>query len=342
MALGSAGLESGGSFKREALSLIVDLEPESAFLFSNLRWGGNTAQLMTTWIKGIAALSLFLLASLCLQRFRSDFSAVEVKRAGLETTESAPEPSAEPAPDSLITPTNGASGIAVTNANNGGIATTGTNVTPGGTGPQSKPVSAKPPDKSRSFLWMGGFVASLLGLAGLMAWEVARWFSRRTGDVLFAENAPATTDAEYEEAEAEWANGNPLEAIRMMREYLNKNPSEQYAAIRIAEIYEKDLNNYVAASLELEEVLSKRLSREKWGWTAIHLANLYSGKMNQPDKAMAWLERIIRDYPDTKAAKKARLRLGIPEEQVAPSEQPEPGSDSGDSNLPKGFTSKKR
>lgn len=54
--------------------------------------------------------------------------------------------------------------------------------------------------------------------------------------------------------------------------------SEQYAAIRIAEIYEKDLHNYVAASLELEEVLSKRLSREKWGWTAIHLANLYSGK----------------------------------------------------------------
>jgi tetratricopeptide (TPR) repeat protein len=175
-----------------------------------------------------------------------------------------------------------------------------------------------------------------------MAWEVARWFSRRTGDVLFAENAPATTDAEYEEAEAEWANGNPLEAIRMMREYLDKNPSEQYAAIRIAEIYEKDLNNYVAASLELEEVLGKRLSREKWGWTAIHLANLYSGKMNQPEKAMAWLERIIRDYPDTGAAKKARLRLGIPEEQVAPSEQPEPGSDSGDSNLPKGFTSKKR
>jgi len=344
MALGSAGLEQGGSFKREAPSSLADLEPESAFPFSNRRWGGNTAPQMTTWIKGIAALSLFLLASLCLQRFRSDFSAVEVKRAGLETTESAPEPSAEAAPDSLATTTNGAASTALTNSLSGGIATTGTNVTPGKTGSQPKPVPAKAPDKSRSFLWMGGFVASLLGLAGLMAWEVARWFSRRTSDVLFAENAPGTTDAEYEEAEAEWANGNPLEAIRMMREYLDKNPSEQYAAIRIAEIYEKDLHNYVAASLELEEVLGKRLSREKWGWTAIHLANLYSGKMNQPEKAMAWLERIIRDYPDTGAAKKARVRLGIPEDQVAPLAQsePDPGSDSGDSNLPKGFTSKKR
>jgi hypothetical protein len=130
----------------------------------------------------------------------------------------------------------------------------------------------------------------------------------------------------------------------MMREYLDKNPSEQYAAIRIAEIYEKDLHNYVAASLELEEVLGKRLSREKWGWTAIHLANLYSGKMNQPERAVAWLERIIRDYSDTAAAKKARVRLGVPEGQSLPAEQrePEAGSESTDANLPKGFTSKKR
>jgi len=294
---------------------------------------------MTTWIKGIAALSLFLLASLCLQRFRSNFSAVEVKRPGLEASEFAPEPAAEPAPDSLTTTTNGATVTEVTNAISGGVGSAGTNVSPGGTGSK-----AKAPDKSRGFLWMGGFIASLLCLAGLVGWEVARWFSRRTGDGLLSENAPAMTDSEYEEAEAEWANGNPLEAIRMMREYLDKNPSEQYVAIRIAEIYEKDLHNYVAASLELEEVLGKRLSREKWGWTAIHLANLYSGKMNQPEKAVAWLERIIRDYPDTAAAKKSRVRLGIPEEQAAPAEPPEPeaGSESADSNLPKGFTSKKR
>jgi len=67
---------------------------------------------MTTWIKGIAALSLFLFASLCLQRFRSNFSAVEVKRAGLEASEFAPEPAAEPVPDSLTTTTNGATVIA--------------------------------------------------------------------------------------------------------------------------------------------------------------------------------------------------------------------------------------
>ncbi len=297
---------------------------------------------MTTWIKGLAALVLFLLASLCLQRFRADFSSVEVRRAGLESSEPAADSTADVAA-SPVEPNPGTN--ALTTTNTGVLAATGgTNAVPSKSDPRAAAAPAKAPDKSRSFLWMGGFVASLLGLAGLVGWEVARWFSRRTGDVLLSENAPATTDAEYEAAEAEWANGNPMEAIRMMREYLDKNPSEQYAAIRIAEIYEKDLHNYVAASLELEEVLTKRLSREKWGWTAIHLANLYSGKMNQPEKAIAWLERIIRDYPETGAAKKARVRLGVPEDAVLPAtEAPaEAEPDAGSPNLPKGFTSKKR
>ena len=310
------------------------------FAFSNRRCGVNTTGQMTTWIKGIAALSFFLLASLCLQRFRSDFSSVEVRRAGLDAAEPAVESTAEPAPDAATNAAAVVGTVAQAAGATNGSSSVSTNI------PSVAPAKApaKKPDKSRSFLWMGGFVASLLGLAGLVGWEIARWFSRRTGDVLLSENAPSSTDAEYEAAEAEWANGNPLEAVRMMREYLDKNPSEQYAAIRIAEIYEKDLNNFVAASLELEEVLTKRLSREKWGWTAIHLSNLYSGKMNQPDKAIAWLERIIRDYPETAAAKKARVRLGVPEESAAPavSADPEPESDAGDANLPKGFTSKKR
>ena len=313
---------------------------------------------MSSWIKGFAALLLFLSASLCLQRFRVGYAGAEIQRAGLEVPESAPEPAveavSEPPADGAakVAPaasTNAATaaGTAATN----GLASAATNpVVPGSgltnTGGKSSAAKGAPAAKGKGFPWLAGFVASLIGLAGLLAWEVSRWFSRRTGDVLLSENAPATTDAEYEAAEAEWANGNHLEAVRQMREYLDKNPSEQYAAIRIAEIYEKDLHNYVAATLELEEVLTKRLSREKWGWTAIHLANLYSGKMSQPEKAIALLERIIRDYPETGAAKKARSRLGVPED-AAPSattmpSEPEGEPDPGSPNLPKGFSSKKR
>jgi tetratricopeptide (TPR) repeat protein len=106
-----------------------------------------------------------------------------------------------------------------------------------------------------------------------------------------------------------------LEAIQLMRDFLKKNPRAQYASLRIAEIYEKDLRNYLAAALEYEEVLKKKLPAERWGWAAIHLCNLYS-KTGQQDKVMALLRRIADEYPKTAAAKKARARLGIPEPEV--------------------------
>ncbi len=122
-----------------------------------------------------------------------------------------------------------------------------------------------------------------------------------------------------------------------MRDFLKNNPREQYAALRIAEIYEKELNNLLAAALEYEEILKKRLPAERWGWAAIHLCNLYS-KIGQQDKTLALLQRIVDGYPKTGAAKKARSRLGIaepepevkaapePEEEAAPAEESATGT----------------
>ncbi len=98
----------------------------------------------------------------------------------------------------------------------------------------------------------------------------------------------------------------------MLRDYLKKNPRELHAALRIAEIYEKDLKNYLAAALEYEEVLKHKLPPERWGWAAIHLCNLYS-KLNHQDKTLNLLHRIVNEYPKTAAAKKARTRLGLAE-----------------------------
>jgi TolA-binding protein len=131
-------------------------------------------------------------------------------------------------------------------------------------------------------------------------------------DYLFLDVGDAMRDPIYEKAEAEWANGTYLEAIQLLREYLKKNPRELHAALRIAEIYEKDLKNYLASALEYEEVLKNRLPDEKWGWSAIHLCNLYS-KLNHHDKTRDLLNRIVNEYPKTGAAKKARVRLGLAE-----------------------------
>jgi hypothetical protein len=101
----------------------------------------------------------------------------------------------------------------------------------------------------------------------------------------------------------------------------------------------------VAAALEYEEILKKHLSPERWGWTAVHLSNLYSGKLNKTAEAEVLLRRIITEYPQTAAAKKARERLGEPEpviEAPLPPEQPTDSdkSSSPPSKLPPGFRPK--
>src|SRR5204862_8000866 len=88
-------------------------------------------------------------------------------------------------------------------------------------------------------------------------------------------------------------------------------------ALRIAEIYEKDLQNYLAAALEYEEVLKQKLPPERWGWAAVHLCNLYTSKLNQSDKGIFLLQRIATEYGETAAADKARKRLAQLEEEGA-------------------------
>lgn len=189
-----------------------------------------------------------------------------------------------------------------------------------------------------------GFVC-LVGLGILAARDISHFLAHRVEKFIFNEDLEGERDPEYEEAEKVWANGKHLEAIQLMRDYLKTHPREQYVALRIAEIYEKDLNNFVAATLEYEEIIKRNLPAERWGWAAIHLANLYSGKMNKTEQATALLRRIIDEHPHTAAAKKARERLGEAEPVVetaaaaevpAATEAPKPPQ----SNLPPGFRPK--
>ena len=145
-----------------------------------------------------------------------------------------------------------------------------------------------------------------------------------------------------------WKDAKYLDALNAMRSYLKKHPREQFVALRIAEIYEENLNNPLAAALEYEEVLKKKLPAERWGWAAIHLANLYSGKLDQPDKSVALLRRIDAEYGQTTSAKKARERLAQIDPNFVPANAPvvPVAAESADSpapapsNLPPGFRPK--
>src|SRR5687768_11033397 len=185
-------------------------------------------------------------------------------------------------------------------------------------------------------------LGALVVLALMFARDVSHTVADRVEEFIFNDDLKGVRNPDYEEAEKMWADGKHLDAIQLMRDYLKKHPSEQYAAIRIAEIYEKDLGNYLAAALEYEEILKKKLPPDRWGWAAIHLANLYSGKLDKPAEAEALLRRIINEYPQTPAAKKARERLGEPEHLVVTTQPVEvkPEKEEPKSNLPPGFRPK--
>jgi len=301
-------------------------------------------------------LLLVLLAGYFFGRFRSAYQFTPgIAESSLEVAGSDAAPTNEVSAD-----TNAAPAVAAadgnTNAPSPGAAEPSATNAPATSEPAGNPPAApQAPSRSESIRSLALFVLFFLALGGLAAWDISQYFGNRAGRAVMAEDWIERKDPEYEKAEEEWSKGNHLDAIALMREYLAKNPREQHVAIRIAEIYEKDLGNHLAAALELEEVLSKRLPKERWGWTAIRLSNLYSGRLNQADKALALLNRIVTEYPGTAAAKKARSRLGIPEpleavepeEAAAVEETPEetpqspPPPEPPHSNLPKGFRPKK-
>jgi hypothetical protein len=194
--------------------------------------------------------------------------------------------------------------------------------------------------------WGAGLVFSLVGLAVLLGHDISQFIGSRALKTLYNDDEVGFTTPDYEKAEEEWNQGNFLEALRLMREHLAKYPREQHVALRIAEIYEKDLHNPLAAALEYEEVLTRKLPPERWGWAAIHLCNLYTGKLGQPEKGFALLRRIVAEYGHTAAAEKARIRLaqleadGIIPPSLSPTTASVPAS--GPSRLPPGFGPKKR
>ena len=192
----------------------------------------------------------------------------------------------------------------------------------------------------------GMILVGVLGLAALGAYDFSRLVANKVDDFVFNDNLEGVKDPEDQEAEKVWTNGQHLEAVQLMRDYIKRNPRELHVYLRIAEIYQKDLGNYLAAALEYEEVLKKRLPADRWGWAAIHLSNLYLGRLNKPNEALALLNRIVNEYGQTPAAKKARERLGIPEPVAEPAPVPvaepeaEKVAEPPKSNLPPGFRPK--
>ncbi len=173
-----------------------------------------------------------------------------------------------------------------------------------------EPKEAKSKGQGSMIGYLGAFLVTIFALGFFVAKDVSNMLGQGTIDFLFNDDLKGVYDPKYEEALNAVHKGQFLEAIQILREFLQENPHAQYAALEIAEIYEKKLNNHLAAALEYEEVLKKKLQPERWGWAAIHLCNLYS-KMGKSEKTLELLRRIVKEYGQTAAAKKAAKRLAM-------------------------------
>lgn len=186
-------------------------------------------------------------------------------------------------------------------------------------------------------------LVALAGAGVLVGRDVSAYFADKALKTLYHDEGIELEQEEYEEAEKLWADGKHLEAIQALRDHLKAHPRALHAQIRIAEIYEKDLNNPLAAVLEYEEVLAHKFDPPVWGRTAIRLVNLYN-RMEKGDQAVALLQQILVNAPDTPAAAKARERLesaGLLAAEPGPDAGPASDPSAGEGGLPPGFRPKK-
>ncbi|HEV2391154.1 MAG TPA: hypothetical protein VG146_02195 [Verrucomicrobiae bacterium] len=159
--------------------------------------------------------------------------------------------------------------------------------------------------RSEMMAFLGAFLLALILLGCLCAYDLSHFFGGRAEQWFLQGGRPVEPGPELDEAERIRKEGNPLGAIQVLRDYLQQHPDGLHAMSRIAEIYKNDLENYLAAALEYEELLKHKPPAEQAAWTALHLAKLY-GRLNEPEKSMALLERIEKDFGQTVAARRAR------------------------------------
>jgi len=168
----------------------------------------------------------------------------------------------------------------------------------------------EPPEKKGGIMiYFSGMLGALLVFALLVARDLGHLIGERVGGNYLTKSDKSQKADMYEDAEAIWADGAYVDAIDSFREYIKVYPGEYHAYKRIAEIYEKDLGSFRAAALEYEEILEMDIPKSRWGWAAIHLCNLYSGKLDDSDRALALLQRVANECSETTAGQKARDRL---------------------------------
>lgn len=161
---------------------------------------------------------------------------------------------------------------------------------------------------SSVFLYFLGFL--LVGglLAVLAAWDISRLLGAVTEEAVLGGGSLPENEPRLLEADRLRKEGEPLEAVRVLREHLTEKPRDWQTNVRIAEVYTHDLRNPLAAALEYEQLLQRRLPRGARAWLMVRLADNYL-LLRRGDEAVELFEQVTNKFPRTPAAKKAARRL---------------------------------
>lgn len=154
-----------------------------------------------------------------------------------------------------------------------------------------------------------GFAAAMLVLGFVAAQDFGHLLKFQLGKEVSYVDARSERKAQYERAEHLALKGSAHDAIKLLQAIIAKHPNHVHSILRIAELYDKELRDFPNAALHYEEVLKLKIPDEQWGWVAIRLANIYSGKLSQPQLALDLIRRLAAERPGTQAGAKALKRL---------------------------------
>ena len=164
------------------------------------------------------------------------------------------------------------------------------------------------PDASRALALFAVYLITGIALALVVAWDVSHFFGWQAERLFLGGGSVASFTPVLWKAERLRKQTEPLEAIRALRDYLTAHPRQWRIAVRIAEIYQHDLANPLAAALEYEEILRRRLPRPARAWLMVRLAACYL-LLRRTDESAEMFRRVMAEFPRTPAAGKAMRRL---------------------------------
>src|SRR5690348_383077 len=95
--------------------------------------------------------------------------------------------------------------------------------------------------RPRMMLFLGLLIVTVIVVGILGIYDLSRYLKNNAERWMVQGAADSGPVAEFEEAERLRAAGRPLDAIGVLREYLQANPYELRTMARIAEIYRYDL-----------------------------------------------------------------------------------------------------